>query len=78
MKNKVKNFLGELTMIMTLIAGLVSLLALVALFFKAPDAVLFLTFSVPTFIIGALLLTFVVKDGWSRLFGEVIAGIFSW
>lgn len=78
MKNKVKNFLGELTMIVTLIAGLVSLLALVALFFRAPDAVLFLTFSVPTFIIGALLLTFVVKDGWKRLFSEMIAGIFSW
>lgn len=78
MKNKVKNFLGELTMIVTLIAGLVSLLAVAALFFRAPDAVLFLTFSVPTFIVGALLLTFVVKDGWSRLFGEVIAGIFTW
>ncbi len=78
MKNKVKNFLDELTMMVTLIAGLVSILAFIATFFKAPDALIFLTFSLPIFIFGALMLTFVVKDGWSRLFGEVIAGIFHW
>ena len=75
-KDKIKVFLSELTVIVTLIAGLVTVLALGALFFKAPDAVLVLTFSAPVFIAGALLLTFVVKDGWSRFFGDAISSIF--
>jgi hypothetical protein len=35
-------------------------------------------FASPVFIIGALLLTFVIKDGWQRFFGEVFSGIFQW
>lgn len=78
MKDKIKNFLSELVAIVTLIAGVVTVLSLVALFFKAPDATAFLTFSAPIFIIGALLLTFVIKDGWQRVFGEATSGIFHW
>ncbi len=78
MKEKVKNFLGEMTMVVTLIAGLVSLIAAITFFFEVPDALPFLTLSVPVFVFGALLLTFVVKDGWSRFFGEMISGIFNW
>lgn len=75
---KVKNFLSELIAIATLIAGIISVLAGIALFFKAPDAMLFLIFSAPTFIVGAPLLTFVVKDGWQRFFGEAFSGIPWW
>lgn len=77
MKDKIKNFLCEATAVITLIAGLATILALIALFFKAPDAVLALTFSVPVFIVGALLLTFVIKGGWSRVLGESVSSIFT-
>ncbi len=75
---KIKNFLSELTAIVTLLAGIVTILALIAWFFKAPDALFFLTFSTPIFIVGSLLLTFVIKDGWQRLFGEALSGIPFW
>jgi ABC-type dipeptide/oligopeptide/nickel transport system permease component len=75
---KIKHFLSEVTAIVTLIAGVVTILAVIAWFFKAPDALLFLMYSAPIFIIGALLLTFVIKDGWLRVFGEATSGIFQW
>ena len=73
-----KNFITEAIILITGISGVVTILALIAITFGAKDATSFFMFAAPVFIFCAFLITFVIKDGWQRLWGEVFSGLFHW
>ena len=66
----VKKFLLEALIIITLLSGIFSILALVGWVLGAPDGLFLLSITGPVFVVFAIALSF-VKDGWQRLLGEI-------